>query len=149
MENVRNNFVSDEFKNAFEDLKNNINNIYFLVSDLLNISLNVINTLSSSIIDYIGKYGKIWDLLNCNFVGINIKIILNQLHFGVGKNLIKIGIIFNCLSSIQILNIIIILITTRIYKQNIKKNKIRNSKEKKEKDSYLNNSHDSIEIKKD
>jgi hypothetical protein len=149
LENVRNNFVSDEFKNAFDDLKNNVNNVYFLISDLLNISLNVINTLSSSIIDYIGKYGKIWDLLNCNFVGINIKIILNQLHFGVGKNLIKIGIIFICLSFIQILNIIIILITTRIYKQNIKKNKIKNLKEKKEKDSYINNSNDSIEIKKE
>ena len=149
LENVRNNFVSDEFKNAFDDLKNNINNIYYLVSDLLNISLKVINQLSSSIIDYIGKYGKIWDLLNCNFVGINIKIILNQLHFGVGKNLIKIGIIFICLSFIQIINIIIILITTRIYKQNIKKNKMKNSKEKNEKDSYINNSNDSIEIKKE
>ena len=146
LENVRNNFVSKEFKSAFENLKDNINNVYYLVNYLINISLNVIHQLTSTIINYIGIYGKIWDLLNCNFVGNNIKIILNQLHFGVGKNLIEIGIIFISLSFIQIFNIIIILITTRIYKQNLKKNKIKNSKQINEKDSYIKNTSNSIDI---
>ena len=108
--------INTELNNKYKDVLNTI-------SDALDVTTQVIEPLYDVLNEYLGDDASIYELLNCKFLGNNIKVLLTEMHSGFGKNFYNFGFTMGLIGLLTIIGIYCTILTISISNSLKKKDK--------------------------
>ena len=127
--------IKTETKNIFDNIKNINDNVNVAYEDVLKeldkalgIANEVIDPLYDVLNSYLGEDSSIYDILNCKFIGNNIKVLLKEMNSGFGKNFYTFGLIMGVSSILMIIGIYSTILTISIGNTNKKEETTKNAK---------------------
>jgi len=95
-------------------LTNKYKEVLTTIYDALDVTSQVIDPLYNVLNEYLGDDGSIYDILNCNFIGNNIKVLLSEMYGGFGKNFYSFGFIMGIIGLLSIIGIYCTILTISI-----------------------------------
>ena len=95
-------------------LTNKYKEVLTTIYDALDVTTQVIDPLYNVLNEYLGDDGSIYDILNCNFIGNNIKVLLSEMYGGFGKNFYSFGFIMGIIGLLSIIGIYCTILTISI-----------------------------------
>ena len=118
--------------NHIKDINDNVNVAYEDVLKELDKALGIANEVIDPLYDvlnsYLGEDSSIYDILNCKFIGNNIKVLLKEMNSGFGKNFYTFGLIMGVSSILMIIGIYSTILTISIGNTNKKEETTKNAK---------------------
>ena len=118
--------------NNIKDINDNVNVAYEDVLKELDKALGIANEVIDPLYDvlnsYLGEDSSIYDILNCKFIGNNIKVLLKEMNSGFGKNFYTFGLIMGVSSILMIIGIYSTILTISIGNTNKKEETTKNAK---------------------
>ena len=84
------------------------------ISDTLDTTIDVIDPLYQVLNQHLGSDSSLYDILNCNFLGNNIKVLLSEMHSGFGKNFYNFGFIMGVIGLSTIIGVYCTILTISI-----------------------------------
>ena len=110
-------------KNINNKLNSKYKDVLDTISNALDVTTLVIEPLYDALNGYLGDDASIYDLLNCNFLGNNIKVLLSEMHSGFGKNFYNFGFTMGLIGLLTIIGIYCTILTISISNSLKKKDK--------------------------
>jgi hypothetical protein len=113
--------INDNVNVAYEDVLKELDKALAIANEVIDPLYDVLNS-------YLGEDSSIYDILNCKFIGNNIKVLLKEMNSGFGKNFYTFGLIMGVSSILMIIGIYSTILTISIGNTNKKEVTTKNEK---------------------
>jgi hypothetical protein len=113
--------INDDVNVAYEDVLKELDKALGIANEVIDPLYDVLNS-------YLGEDSSIYDILNCKFIGNNIKVLLKEMNSGFGKNFYTFGLIMGVSSILMIIGIYSTILTISIGNRNKKEETTKNEK---------------------
>ena len=98
-------------KNKEENFKNTMDAIYKNLNLAITTSLAIISDITDKLNENVGEDGQLWGMINCKFMGEGLKILLKNIHDGLGSRFVKLGNVLVAMAFLEAFAIIFTIIT--------------------------------------
>ena len=106
--------TNDEIKNLKDtekDLMNSMDGIYINLNKAIDTSLIIISAITDKLNENVGEDGQLWGMINCKFMGEGLKVLLKNIHDGLGSRFVNLGSVLASMAFLEAFAIIFTLIT--------------------------------------
>ena len=110
-----NNFFSssqmETLKNKEKEIKTNMDGIYKSLNKAIDTSLQIISDITDELNKNVGADGDLWGMINCKFMGEGLKVLLKNIHDGLGSRFVNLGNVLVAMAFLEAFAIIFTIIT--------------------------------------
>ena len=103
----------DNFRTNQENFNNEMKAIYTNLDKAINSSLAIISAITDKLNENVGEDGQLWGMINCKFMGEGVKVLLKNLHDGLGKRFINLGNTLVAMAFLEAFAIVFTLLTLK------------------------------------
>ena len=98
-------------KNKEKDVKDSMDEIYKNLNKAIATSLTIISAITDKLNENVGEDGQLWGMINCKFMGDGLKVLLKNIHDGLGSRFVNLGNVLVAMAFLEVFAIIFTLIT--------------------------------------
>jgi hypothetical protein len=85
--------------------------IYENLNLAIDTSLDIISDITDKLNENVGEDGQLWGMINCKFMGEGLKILLKNIHDGLGSRFVNLGNVLVAMAFLEAFAIIFTIIT--------------------------------------
>ena len=114
LEEVNAFFSSTEMQSLREkekEIKKNMDGIYKSLNSAIDTSLEIISDITDKLNENVGEDGELWGMINCKFMGEGLKVLLKNIHDGLGSRFVNLGSVLASMAFLEAFAIVFTLIT--------------------------------------
>ena len=98
-------------KDTEKNLMNSMDGIYINLNKAIDTSLKIISAITDKLNENVGEDGQLWGMINCKFMGEGLKVLLKNIHDGLGSNFVNLGNVLVAMAFLEVFAIVFTLIT--------------------------------------
>ena len=98
-------------KDTEKNLMNSMDGIYINLNKAIDTSLKIISAITDKLNENVGEDGQLWGMINCKFMGEGLKVLLKNIHDGLGTRFVNLGSVLASMAFLEAFAIIFTLIT--------------------------------------
>jgi hypothetical protein len=98
-------------KNKEVNFKNTMDAIYENLNLAIDTSLDIISDITDKLNENVGEDGQLWGMINCKFMGEGLKVLLKNIHDGLGSRFVNLGSVLASIAFLEAFAIVFTLIT--------------------------------------
>ena len=98
-------------KSKEEKFKNSMDAIYENLNIAIESSIAIIRDITDKLNENVGEDGQLWGMINCKFMGEGLKILLKNIHDGLGSRFVNLGNVLVAMAFLEAFAIIFTIIT--------------------------------------
>ena len=95
------------------DIKDQMDGIYQSLNSAIDSSLTIISAITDKLNENVGADGELWAMINCKFMGEGVKVLLKNLHDGLGTRFVKLGNTLVAMAFLEAFAIVFTLLTLK------------------------------------
>ena len=114
LERITDFFTNSEMtslKNKEKDVKDSMDEIYKNLNKAIATSLTIISAITDKLNENVGEDGQLWGMINCKFMGEGLKVLLKNIHDGLGSRFVNLGNVLVAMAFLEVFAIVFTLIT--------------------------------------
>ena len=94
-------------------VKTHMDGIYSNLNEAIDSSLTIISAITNKLNENVGPDGELWAMINCKFMGDGVKVLLKNLHDGLGTRFVKLGNTLVAMAFLEAFAIVFTLLTLK------------------------------------
>ena len=98
-------------KSKEENFKKSMDAIYENLNIAIESSIAIIRDITDKLNENVGEDGQLWGMINCKFMGEGLKILLKNIHDGLGSRFVNLGNVLVAMAFLEAFAIIFTIIT--------------------------------------
>ena len=101
----------EKLKEKEKEIKTNMDGIYKSLNSAIDTSLQIIGDITDELNKNVGADGDLWGMINCKFMGEGLKVLLKNIHDGLGSRFVNLGNVLVAMAFLEAFAIIFTIIT--------------------------------------